>query len=320
MTVSLALRNHPRIPAETRDRVREVADRVGYRPNALLRALSAGIRKGPPADRSPVLSFINPFRDLDEWNARPRLRKFFEGARARAERLGYTLDPFWLGEPRMNAARVGQILEARGILGVVLGGLPTARGHLSLRLDKFAVAAQGYSVVRPALHRSCHHHADGMAQALRQGRKLGAKRIGLALTTERSARVNQLWLGQYAAAHLLSSARRRVTPCLAPTLSKSHIRTWLEKARPDFVLTAHSDVCHWIAEWSRRTGTDCGFAHLDLHPELFPGWHGIDQDQQAVGARAVELVVEQLHRNQFGIPPRPKIVLTAGRWVQAEKA
>lgn len=43
---------------------------------------------------------------------------------------------------------------------------------------------------------------------------------------------------------------------------------------------------------------------------------GIDQDLEAVGAAAVDLVVERLYHSEFGIPDRPKDVLIEGRWIE----
>lgn len=42
MTVSLALRDHPRIPADTKKRVRAAMDKLGYKPNPVARALATG--------------------------------------------------------------------------------------------------------------------------------------------------------------------------------------------------------------------------------------------------------------------------------------
>jgi hypothetical protein len=51
-----------------------------------------------------------------------------------------------------------------------------------------------------------------------------------------------------------------------------------------------------------------------------PGCAGIDQSGERVGAAAVDLVVEQLHANEFGRPPNPKTVLIEGRWVPGKTA
>ena len=40
-TVSLALRNHPRLPQDTRERIQKMAERLGYRPDPFLQALVA---------------------------------------------------------------------------------------------------------------------------------------------------------------------------------------------------------------------------------------------------------------------------------------
>src|SRR5215211_7651893 len=42
MTVSLALRDHPRISLETKQRIRAAMDKLGYRPNPVARALATG--------------------------------------------------------------------------------------------------------------------------------------------------------------------------------------------------------------------------------------------------------------------------------------
>jgi LacI family transcriptional regulator len=42
MTVSLALRDHPRISKETKDRIRAAMDKLGYKPNQVARALATG--------------------------------------------------------------------------------------------------------------------------------------------------------------------------------------------------------------------------------------------------------------------------------------
>jgi len=44
-TVSLALRNHPSIPEKTRERIRKVADDLGYLPNPRISELMRQIHK-----------------------------------------------------------------------------------------------------------------------------------------------------------------------------------------------------------------------------------------------------------------------------------
>ena len=46
-TVSLAMRNHPRLPEETRKRIQALAEEMGYRPDPMMRALVACSRVPP---------------------------------------------------------------------------------------------------------------------------------------------------------------------------------------------------------------------------------------------------------------------------------
>jgi hypothetical protein len=50
------------------------------------------------------------------------------------------------------------------------------------------------------------------------------------------------------------------------------------------------------------------------------GFAGIDQKSDLVGAAAVDLVVDQLHRNERGVPALQKLVLIEGVWVEGATA
>ena len=77
-TVSLALRGDPRIPAETRERVKAAAYLTCH-----------------PGD----------FR----WQADQHLRSIFEGARERAERYGFALTEFRLSDYAQGLERLNQV-------------------------------------------------------------------------------------------------------------------------------------------------------------------------------------------------------------------
>ena len=56
-TVSLALRDHPRIPVTTRERIKRMADEMGYQPIPMLRILSN--YKNSSKQRARLLILIN---------------------------------------------------------------------------------------------------------------------------------------------------------------------------------------------------------------------------------------------------------------------
>lgn len=91
-TVSLALRNHPRIAAETRERVQRAAAELGYRPDPMLAALNAyRVMKQPPR-QSGVLAWLTNYPTRDFWRDVSCECIYHQGAQRRAEARGYRLE------------------------------------------------------------------------------------------------------------------------------------------------------------------------------------------------------------------------------------
>jgi LacI family transcriptional regulator len=123
-TVSLALRNNPSLPAKTRERIQAIAAALGYRPDPALRAL-ASYRRGISGPRQvETLAFVTATDTRHGWRDDALLRTYFEGASARAEELGFRLEPFWLREPGLTPLRLSRILDHRGIHAVLLATHP----------------------------------------------------------------------------------------------------------------------------------------------------------------------------------------------------
>src|SRR5829696_8798881 len=98
-TVSYALRNDPKIPAVTIARVQATAEKMGYRPNPRVAALMAHIRRARPVSTGERIAFI--------WLARPEpYLRMHEGAKLRAQQLGYELEDFTLSHRSLQPARL----------------------------------------------------------------------------------------------------------------------------------------------------------------------------------------------------------------------
>src|SRR5690554_1647561 len=88
--VSLALRNHPSLPDATKNRIREAAERLGYRPDPTLRAL-AHYRYGNTATGAPVIAWLSNWPSRDQWK-QGLWGEHFAGAVHQAEQLGYRIE------------------------------------------------------------------------------------------------------------------------------------------------------------------------------------------------------------------------------------
>ncbi|MEI9998948.1 MAG: LacI family DNA-binding transcriptional regulator [Verrucomicrobiota bacterium] len=91
-TVSLALRNNPRVAAATRRKIQTLAKRYGYKPNAELAELMARTRATGSTKYQATLAYVDA--------SYPRVRKHYalqayrSSCRERAEKFGYRLDFF----------------------------------------------------------------------------------------------------------------------------------------------------------------------------------------------------------------------------------
>src|SRR4051812_40543341 len=85
-TVSLSLRNEPRISATMRENIATIARELGYEPNPYVSALMRSRRNGRPVSDRPVLAFVCGLERADAWRnaVSPTRRYIREGAFQRA--------------------------------------------------------------------------------------------------------------------------------------------------------------------------------------------------------------------------------------------
>jgi LacI family transcriptional regulator/LacI family repressor for deo operon, udp, cdd, tsx, nupC, and nupG len=113
-TVSLALKGDPRIPDKTRQRIRKMAEKLGYQPDPMLSALIARrVHRQQRPFQGTLAWLVNNER---QWDWRRIFHEYHEGAAGRAKRYGYNIDVFDLQTPGMTLARMGAILAARNII------------------------------------------------------------------------------------------------------------------------------------------------------------------------------------------------------------
>jgi LacI family transcriptional regulator len=311
MTVSRALRDEPCIPVQTRERIKQVAETLGYRPNPLVSALMASLRAGAPPAQSATLAYLSTYPLESDFGRYQYIREMREGAEARARALGFHLEEFNRPALGIDARRAGEILRARGIRGVVLSPLYRST-RLEMDLSPFAVAAIGSSMPRPEVHRAQSHFPRNLALALRQLRRRGFRRIGLAVDR----------FGEIRTEHLLTALMLRyqdtrkdpteIVPSLVfPRLERDAVLAWADRWQPEVILGFNYQIPWWLRQEGRRSVRFANLNHGDGDGADF----GVDQEPRRIAAAAVDLVVEQLYANTTGLPSHPKTVLCAGKWV-----
>lgn len=307
MTVSFALRDSLEVSKEERVRIQALAERMGYRPDPLLTHLMQHLRSQRTLKTQRNLAVL---QTLDA----PFVKRLIDGAKFRAERLGYTLDHVDLRIYEGRSKALTRTLIARGIGGVLLA--PTAdpaRYSDLLEWDKFAAVAMTYSVVEPRVHRVVTHHFDNAFRTFSYLEQAGLRRIGLAMTRDMEFRANHSYSGGYF--RIGSSSDVRVFPILMLDQSnRRDIRLWFAKYKPDAVVVANaSQVFNFlIPAVGLKACRDLAFAALDYERDR--GVAGMDQRFELIGSHAIDSLVAQIHRNERGLPANPTIGMVEGHW------
>ncbi len=318
-TVSRALQNHPALPAATRRRIQALARKMGYRPNPLVSALMASRNQVHTGSSSTTLAIVTSWPPHPELAPLPTDRRYLQGARARAEELGFRVESFWLDEPGLSDQRLDQILVSRGIVAVLIAPLPLDHPDIHLKWEHFSLAAFAPSRQIPILHRASHFHFQSCSLAIRRLRELGYRRPALVVPGDITSHVRAQWVGSYYASLIDFPRFEPIPPFLAADLTCEGIVSWCGKHLPDVVLSNDRQVQAWLGEVAGQLERPIAFANLDRHPD-HPETAGIDQMHELVGSSAVDLIVAQVNRNERGVPGYPKDVLTEGRWVDGPSA
>ncbi len=315
----MALRDHPRVAPETRRRIKEIAIKQGYTPDPNLTQLMRYLRKRDISKEEPVIALLNAKkRPLEEFDRDSLLVR--QGAIERAEELGFKTTDFWLNEPGMRIERTIQILETRGIRGIVVLPVEKLRNVFSLPQENFigvstcSVAAKlGFNQVHPHFYQAMHTGIQNMAEK-------GYKRIGFCTThneDERSNHLYQCYLGWYQKS--LAEATR-IPPLAQEEITPDELVAWVKKTRPDIVYSPNVDHYDWLLEAGFDIPGEISFAALAPPTEDYGEIAQVQVGYRKIGATAIDILKTKLANESLGPSDNPAVTLIRGEWIDGESA
>ncbi len=313
-TVSLALRNHTSISLETRQRVLKWAHKLGYRPHPAVSALMSRIRAHRTEEFHPVIAGITSWLDGPA-ERDPTRQRFFVGAADRARELGYALEEFSVFAPGLTVARIDGILQARGVDGLLI--FPLERPvPLPFHWEHFASATIGYTFDQASLHRAGPAYFENVVIALRELHRRGYRRVGLVNTPALRDRLLRNWLGAFCAWESEIGPASPEAILQIQSDDEPRFRKWMRKYRPDAIIYGGTPVFSWVNSMGLSAPNDLGLVALCVAGTP-PGveFARVVEKPEVVGAAAIELIVEQVLRNERGLPRDAKDVLITGEWV-----
>lgn len=314
-TVSLALRGHPRIPPATRERIQAIAQKMGYRPDPMLSYIAAS-RWNRERARQPAIAYLGVHRRPEKSGTPPD--HYLEGIQRRAKALGYIVDCLHPAE-FADGRQLAQILEARGIRGVIVGQTNVDARKPDLDWKRFCVVQVGLLCRTEVLTMVCADLRAAIRMAVEEAGRLGFKRPAICYFAHPDYESDRIVIEA-----AFGIQRERGGPSAFPVFvgysansgeySEKAVQ-WLNRIRPDVVLGNHRQTARWLTVRGFRIPGNFEFISLvggGDHPVTeFPG---VDLDFNAMGENAVNQLDLKLRSHEYGQPRVATTILTKPVW------
>lgn len=319
MTVSRVLRNQPCVSPKTRRLVQRMAKKMGYAPDPYLSRLMTRVRSHRHHRSEAVIAVVRDNHQGDDLLDAAYHYTPLKDINEHALRYGYRAEEFRLDRKEMSPTRLRQILEARGIEGVIVS--PQSSQSIGQEMDYEGLAAVtlGYGLAHPALHRASTNMTRGILQTTKELTTRGYMKIGLAVSEWIDVRADHTYTGAMLKYQHQIPQRSRVPILLFPKNNiaeyESVFRSWYLKYRPDAIITFERYVPNWLTGGLKlHIPADAGLVVHDWDDRC-TGFAGIDHRRQHVVDAAVDLLAAQLLRNERGVPAVARQVLIEPAWI-----
>jgi LacI family transcriptional regulator len=317
-TVSVALRDSPRIPRATRSRLKRIASQMGYVPDPGAQKLASYRGDvGTPTSLIPI-AYVTNWHTRWGWQEVIAHPLFYTGAQKRAGELGLSIEHFWLGEPDLTHQRLNQILESRGINGIVLAShVREIDEEVRLDWDRFSAVKIDYIPHRPALPIVTNDQISIVRLAVEKATDAGYERIGFVIDEGWEVTVDNLLCTGFLGQQRFFSPDQRIKPLVLSERPEQTLDEWITANRPEVIISYSGLVLPTLQAIGLKVPDDIAF--IDIFVEDDSGQiAGVRQNCEAVGAIAIGLLADRIRNNMCGIPEIPTRTLVEGSWIDGK--
>lgn len=309
-TVSRALRNHPAIPQQTRDRIVASAKELGYRPNPLIGALMSNVRARKSIS---IANLACLYKEESDSSFSATLKQFLIGVDLGAERLGYHMSHFRLADYEAKPSTLFRIWKARGIRGVILFNYRPKK-ELDVPWNDYSWVVSGSVTHAPDLPRVGNEIYQIVKMAIKETASRGYSRPALVVPLKGGSRHGFRWAGAFSANLLKYGACDESPLIYSGDWNSGNFQSWIKKVKPDVALSMSDEVYHWLQGCGIRIPTDLGFVHLVANSSKIDAVAGVRQDFIQTGVKAVACLDSQLRNNEVGVPQIVTTTTLTGIW------
>ena len=313
MTVSRVIRNAPHVSPEIRSRVESALRKLDYSPNPLLGVLMQSLRSNRAGKPQAGIAYVADIAGAKGGLLRMH-RRFRDGARLAAERLGYRIEVHECDGSVAALRLVQRVVTARGLLGVVFGPMSRiASPDLPIAFEQPHIVL-GEQWPNSVSHRVENDQVHAAKLLFAELRRRGYARFGWLQPGAANPEDDYLYRVVLSHVQLGQRARDRVPVFGAQGFNEKSFREWFRRHEPDVLICKQQDhIAPWLEAMRLRAPEDVGLCCPDLEPG-FMHIAGVAQLYERVTGAAVELVDGMIRRNERGIPGTPTYTLIEGRW------
>ncbi|MEX2606086.1 MAG: LacI family DNA-binding transcriptional regulator [Kiritimatiellia bacterium] len=302
-TVSLALRNDPRLRSSTCQAIQKLADSLGYHRDPALSALVAYRGRTRPLGDYGVLAVLHDW-DRPEDRLPPAMHQTIQGIRKQGTVQGFQVELIRIPSDPAGLRTLNRTLFYRGVRGLILASV--RKSNLAMEWRNFSAVAIGEFFDTPHLHRISQNHEEVLEKVYRRLRECGYRRIGYCNIRVSEERKHYRYLGAYfKCLHMDGCGKDSVAPYLFDKENGSPLE-WLESEQPDAVMCSVPHEFLKRLEGSRfRVPESMGLAGFSLAHEGDPytdRFAGSVINFRQVGEAAVRLLQNLIHNGFRGIP------------------
>lgn len=321
-TVSLALRDHPEVAAKTREKVRRIADEMGYKLDPIMSSAMSRVRKRPQRAAGGLLAVLVAGT---RWHIRKEddTSQALEGIKSECERLGFECDIIFPSVDYKDQERLAKVLDARGIVGAIFVGVAwsfEASEAPGPPLERLLGDTPRSFVGLKAMGPQSHWHVgpdiwNVTVEAVRRTVQQGYCRPGLVHLLDGYMETDTLIPNAYrAACEIYLPGEPRIEPLGIPRgYGHGRFQDWYQEYQPDCVLSFCPMISDILHANNFLPGRD--FAFVSHEPlQEFPEATYFDPDWHDAGRLAVAAIFAALQRTAVGMPPLPGRMALRPRW------
>jgi LacI family transcriptional regulator/LacI family repressor for deo operon, udp, cdd, tsx, nupC, and nupG len=310
-TVSLALKGSSVVSLETREHVRQVAEKLGYTPDPMLSALSKYRNQNIEKSYQGTLAWISHYPKNNPWNRITPYREYHIGAQKRAEQLGYNIEQIDMQQQELSANRLDGILSARGIKGLLICPPGRSDEQFDIPWNHYSLITFGYTITTPNMHRVSSSHYRATRAIFRRLNAAGYKRIGFVFNSQINVKTQEHCQSAYLTG-CRNTNQEMIPELLQESITTQHFTEWYETYKPDAVIIS-SPQWSIIQQSKIKIPEELAVA-CPMVPKDNPELTGIMEKCQEIGAAAVDTLVHMIEHEKRGIPANPKYILLEGEW------